>query len=627
MGITADIYDIYGLCSHIMKELSDLHQSVTCVTILEKEFCESLSGQSGQAVEAVRTYMSGYAESIQMTVDTLYQVFYNTLTIYQGAFSLLDSDPYAVMSEEIIGEITNAFRNTGFWLDDEMAIVGKMSRRVTGICEVEKVSADELFDSLDLFVERETAFKENLISVENSLCEVELPMLKELTDAFYQYIASFDKGGVSGVTIGAGTGISGLTNWDGLNYNPIKAGEDNTSCLDIRNHPELYDSLVNSYAYFEANAEAIEAVTPICNGVTETYVTHQKYKGGWAQIRNGVLLMLSVYGAGEAGTILGGIKGLSTGAAKAIKGISYLSAGIAGLFSISELLEGSQNISISLQKLNGQDAVNPLKSFLGEETYYKAMFASGLSSDLIGGAGAIKELVSIGREKAVGSLVDDVVDETGYGKPTGGSIYQNGNGNTSVLEEEILRSNNVSAFGEIAEGDPITYLEFQMRGSREGLTAKELEAIAKVDEKAVLDRINYDAVLELRKSSVDAINGGTEILSTPSSRLLRQNMIDIGIEVPNYPNAAHHIVAGNSPKAAEARAILQKYGIDINAPVNGVFLPMVKDVTKGAYHPSLHTNVYFEEVNSLLSGATSKQDVLDILNYISESLQNGSFTK
>lgn len=30
-------------------------------------------------------------------------------------------------------------------------------------------------------------------------------------------------------------------------------------------------------------------------------------------------------------------------------------------------------------------------------------------------------------------------------------------------------------------------------------------------------------------------------------------------------NAAHHIVAGFSPKAAEARAILDKYGIDINS--------------------------------------------------------------
>lgn len=46
-------------------------------------------------------------------------------------------------------------------------------------------------------------------------------------------------------------------------------------------------------------------------------------------------------------------------------------------------------------------------------------------------------------------------------------------------------------------------------------------------------------------------------------------MIESGVEVPDYPNAAHHIVAGSSPKAAEARAILQRYGIDINDSEDG----------------------------------------------------------
>lgn len=42
-------------------------------------------------------------------------------------------------------------------------------------------------------------------------------------------------------------------------------------------------------------------------------------------------------------------------------------------------------------------------------------------------------------------------------------------------------------------------------------------------------------------------------LSEPNSRLLRKNMIETGIEVPDYPNAAHHIVAGKSPKAELSR--------------------------------------------------------------------------
>lgn len=65
--------------------------------------------------------------------------------------------------------------------------------------------------------------------------------------------------------------------------------------------------------------------------------------------------------------------------------------------------------------------------------------------------------------------------------------------------------------------------------------------------------------------------------------------------------------------------------IDINDAVNGVILPTVKDVAEGAYHPSLHTNAYYDEINNLLSGVTSKQDVVDVLNYISGVLQNGTF--
>ena len=53
----------------------------------------------------------------------------------------------------------------------------------------------------------------------------------------------------------------------------------------------------------------------------------------------------------------------------------------------------------------------------------------------------------------------------------------------------------------------------------------------------------------------------------------------------------------------------------------------MKDVTERAYHSSLHTNAYFDEVNNLLGGATSKQEVLDVLDYISNSLKDGSFMK
>lgn len=70
-----------------------------------------------------------------------------------------------------------------------------------------------------------------------------------------------------------------------------------------------------------------------------------------------------------------------------------------------------------------------------------------------------------------------------------------------------------------------------------------------------------------------------------------------------------------------------KYGVDINDAANGVFLPIAKDVADAAYHPALHTNMYYDEVNELLKEAISKQDVIDILTYIAKSLQDGTFMK
>lgn len=75
------------------------------------------------------------------------------------------------------------------------------------------------------------------------------------------------------------------------------------------------------------------------------------------------------------------------------------------------------------------------------------------------------------------------------------------------------------------------------------------------------------------------------------------------------------------------RTILQKYGVDINDAGNGTFLPTAKDASSSAYHPSIHTNAYYDEVNKLLSTATSKEDVLDILDFIGSELKNGTFKK
>ena len=109
------------------------------------------------------------------------------------------------------------------------------------------------------------------------------------------------------------------------------------------------------------------------------------------------------------------------------------------------------------------------------------------------------------------------------------------------------------------------------------------------------------------------------------SNILRKNLIKAGDEVPEYKNAAHHIVAGNAKKAEESRTVLNKFGIDINDSANGVFLPTEKGVSESAYHPSLHTNQYYNKVNELMLQAETKEDAIATLGYIKDQLNKGTF--
>ncbi len=106
----------------------------------------------------------------------------------------------------------------------------------------------------------------------------------------------------------------------------------------------------------------------------------------------------------------------------------------------------------------------------------------------------------------------------------------------------------------------------------------------------VSERINqYDGVKNIVTSGA---GGGT------ASQRLRENLKRAGIEPPPYPNAVHHIVAVGSEKARASVAILQAYGIDLDSPANGVFLPYRKNefVTTEAMHCGGHLNEYHDQV-------------------------------
>ena len=141
----------------------------------------------------------------------------------------------------------------------------------------------------------------------------------------------------------------------------------------------------------------------------------------------------------------------------------------------------------------------------------------------------------------------------------------------------------------------------------------------------------YVSIEQYEKFCEDPEAASTLNLGQPKDAdVLRDNMYKVqdynGVRNTNIERSnsrAHHIV-GDNPSTIEAENILGKYGIDINDPMNGVFLPSdVESPLKGVIHEGRHTNEYHDIVNQRLRMASSREDCLDILQSIKEDLVNG----
>jgi hypothetical protein len=111
----------------------------------------------------------------------------------------------------------------------------------------------------------------------------------------------------------------------------------------------------------------------------------------------------------------------------------------------------------------------------------------------------------------------------------------------------------------------------------------------------------------------------------PSSRSLGRALEAAG-HVRPPGSAAHHIISGSAPEAAQARAVLQQFGIGIDEAVNGVFLPANRAASNpagAAVHSTLHTNKYYQQVTRMLSAATTRAEAEAALNAIRQALLSG----
>lgn len=414
MGLTADIYDIFGFTNHVISEAAALQASITDVTTTVNHFAALLDNQSGATVVSMRNYITGFASSIQAIADAINMAFTQILMVYQGAYALLDSDAYAVIDEDTISEVLNAYRNSYLWMDDELDIVKEMYYRVCGFTDVTMPSFENAFTRIEEFEAREREYRQALLDTEESFDANELVLLQNLTESSLTYLTGLMPQGYNAVTAPPNVKINGVTDISAslaereqqiqdVWAHGFVAGANNTACLQITNNPELYNSILGIYGYMMQNEETINGLSEISRDTCETYITDAKWEEGWKKIATGAFALMSGAGAlgvaiCEAGTLL--------------TVLGFASGGSSLLFGTSELFEGTQDVSISVQGLKYTDAINPLKDLMGEESYNKALAISTTTADVVCLAGAVKNTVKGIRDaKAAKGMPEEVPTE------------------------------------------------------------------------------------------------------------------------------------------------------------------------------------------------------------------------
>ena len=414
MGLTADIYDIFGFTNHVISEAAALQASITDVTTTVNHFAALLDNQSGATVVSMRNYITGFASSIQAIADAVNMAFTQILMVYQGAYALLDSDAYAVIDEDTISEVLNAYRNSYLWMDDELDIVKEMYYRVCGFTDVTMPSFENAFTRIEEFEAREREYRQALLDTEESFDANELVLLQNLTESSLTYLTGLMPQGYNAVTAPPNVKINGVTDISAslaereqqiqdVWAHGFVAGANNTACLQITNNPELYNSILGIFGYMMQNEETINGLSEISRDTCETYITDAKWEEGWKKIATGAFALMSGAGAlgvaiCEAGTLL--------------TVLGFASGGSSLLFGTSELFEGTQDVSISVQGLKYTDAINPLKDLMGEESYNKALAISTTTADVVCLAGAVKNTVKGIRDaKAAKGMPEEVPTE------------------------------------------------------------------------------------------------------------------------------------------------------------------------------------------------------------------------
>lgn len=394
MGLTADIYDIFGFTNHVISEAAALQASITDVTMAVNHFAALLDNQSGATVVSMRNYITGFASSIQAIADAVNMAFMQILMVYQGAYAKIDSDAYAVIDEDTISEVLNAYRNSYLWMDDELDIVKEMYYRVCGFTDVTMPCFENAFTRIEEFEAKEKKYRQKLLDTEACFDANELVLLQNLTESSLTYLTGLMPQGYNAVTWAHG----------------FVAGANNTASLQLTDNPELYNSILSVVVYTTENTNVINDLSEISRANCERYIKDKRWEEGWKKLSTGAFAMMS--GAGALGVALGN-------AGVLLKVFGFVSGFTATTFGGAEAAEGLQDIYISVDELD-KEAVNKIKARLGEDAYYKILYGSTIASDFVCLAGYVSELNAV-----PGSLEDLPSGNPGKAPEIGGESGRN----------------------------------------------------------------------------------------------------------------------------------------------------------------------------------------------------------
>lgn len=112
------------------------------------------------------------------------------------------------------------------------------------------------------------------------------------------------------------------------------------------------------------------------------------------------------------------------------------------------------------------------------------------------------------------------------------------------------------------------------------------------------------------------------------AKVLRENMLKVMGNDGKYAkntlkngNQAHHVVGNETPIAGKK---LEQYGIDINDPMNGIFLPSFdRSGLRGVIHRGGHKQEYYEYIEQMFSQCKSKKDCYEVLDKVKSDLYKG----